>query len=322
MNRSRGNRSSLRQIDTRRDIRAVADLIEDTFSGSLDPAGRRMLHWMRRLSRGGWFGWLINHWFLPPAAHPLGFVWEMDGHMVGNASLMKVGGYSDRWVLSNVAVHADYRRQGIARALIQASIDLMRKRKGKVVVLQVDRDNRGAQVLYASFGFRPLATRTTWIRPVDHSPLDNIEFGSARHRRRGEWQSQWALARQVHPEGLIWPYPITLSFFHPHDLIETLGFEGSRHWVWSEGSEILASLTARRGVERRSWRMILITDPIAHGRVETGLLARGLTELPIKGSVILDYPVGVAEDELKGMGFHPERTLTWMELELHTNPSR
>lgn len=324
MSRSTGNRSGLRKIDTRRDMHAVADLIEGAFSGSLDPAGRQMLHMMRKLSRGGWLGWLINYWMLPLAAHPLGFVWEADGHVVGNASLMKVTGCPGRWVLSNVAVRPDYRRQGIARALVQASIELVRKRREKTILLQVDGDNRGAQVLYASFGFRRLTTRTVWVRSVDQSLPTNVKTGPARRRRRGEWQAQWELARQVHPEGLIWPYPTAASFFRPHEFVETLSFERSRHWVWSEAGQMLASLTARRGGERRTWRLILIVDPNAHGRVEVGLLARGLVELPKKGPVVLDYPVGDAEDELKELGFHPKRTLTWMALELRgkTSPRR
>jgi ribosomal protein S18 acetylase RimI-like enzyme len=295
-------------------MRPVADLVETVFSGSLDPSGRRMLRWMRGLGRLGWIGWLFNYWFLPPAARPYGFLWEDNGRVVGNANLSKVEGYPGRWALSNVAVHTDYRRQGIAKSLVKASIGLVRNRDGKVVLLQVDRDRPETQVLYASFGFRPLATRTTWVRRGGRVPLVT-EIGSARRRQREEWKHQWELASKVHPEGLIWPYPTSPSFFRPRGFVEARGLEGVRHWVWSEKGQLIGSLTARRRLERGSWRFILIVEPEARGRVETSILALVLTELYTRGSIVLDYPAGCAEAQLESFGFHPERTLTWMALE-------
>jgi ribosomal protein S18 acetylase RimI-like enzyme len=295
-------------------MRSVAELVETVFSGSLDPSGRRMLRWMRGLGRLGWIGWLFNYWFLPTAARPCGFLWEADGRVVGNVNLTKVEGYPGRWALSNVAVHADYRRQGIARTLVKASIDLVRNRGGKVILLQVDRDHPETQVLYASFGFRPLATRTTWVRRGGRVPIAT-KTGPSRRRKREEWKGQWELANRVHPEGLIWPYPTTSSFFRPRGFVEVRGLGGVRHWVWSEGGQLIGSLTARRRLEGGSWRFILIVEPEARGRVEAGLLALVLTELRTRGSIVLDYPTGAAEAQFESFGFQPERTLTWMALE-------
>ncbi|HEY43561.1 MAG TPA: GNAT family N-acetyltransferase [Anaerolineae bacterium] len=295
-------------------MRQVAELVETVFSASLDPAGRRMLRWMRRLGRLGWIGWLLNYWFLPPAARPYGFLWEANGRVVGNVNLSKVEGFPRRWALSNVAVHTDYRRQGIARSLVNASIDFVRRLGGDVILLQADRDSPESQVLYASFGFRPLATRTTWVRRSDRVP-DVTEIRSARRRQREEWQQQWELAAKVHPEGLIWPYPTSSSFFRPYGFVETLGLGAAQHWVWSEEGQLIGSLTARRRLEKGSWRFILIVEPEARGRVEASLMALVLTELPTQGSIVLDYPTGVAEKQLESFGFHPEQTLTWMALE-------
>ena len=297
-------------------MRAVADLIESAFAGGLDPDGRRMLRWMRRLSRVGWIGWVLNYWLLPPAAHPFGFVWEVDGRIVGNASLLRVEGCPRRWVLSNVAVYPDHRRRGIGRALVQASIDMVQRRRGEVILLQVERDNRDAQVLYASYGFRPLSTRTTWVRRKYQALPVTAEYGLARRRKRGEWHEQWELARRVYPEGLIWPFPVAASLFHPHSLTGAFGLHSMRHWVWSEGGKLLASLVARRGIERGSWRLILVVEPQARGRVEVGLLARVLDDLTPSNHIVLDYPAGLAVVELRELGFQPERTLTWMAFDM------
>ncbi|HEY45199.1 MAG: hypothetical protein AMJ88_14710 [Anaerolineae bacterium SM23_ 63] len=269
---------------------------------------------MRRLGHLGWIGGLLNYWFLPSAARPYGFLWEADGRVVGNANLSKVEGFPGRWALSNVAVHTDYRRQGIARALVKASIDLVRNLNGKVVLLQADRDSPETQVLYASFGFRPLATRTTWIRRGNQVPTVT-EIGLARKRRPEEWKRQWELAKVIHPEGLIWPYPTASSFFRPHGFVKALGLGEVRHWVWSEKGQLVGSLSARRRMEKESWRFILIVQSEARGRIEAGLLGLALTELPTRGSIVLEYPAGIAETSLKSFGFHPERTLTWMALE-------
>jgi GNAT superfamily N-acetyltransferase len=269
---------------------------------------------MRKLGHLGWIGWLLNYWFLPSAARPYGFLWEADGRVVGNANLSKVEGYPGRWALSNVAVHTDYRRQGIARELVKASIDLVRNLSGNVILLQADRDSPETQVLYASFGFRPLATRTTWIRRSGRFP-SSTGSDMARPRRRDEWKQQWELARLIHPEGLIWPYPTTSTFFRPHGFVEVLGLGDVRHWVWAEKGQLIGSLSARRRLEKGSWRFILIVQPEARGRVEAGLLALALTELSTHGSIVLEYPAGVAEAPLESFGFHPERTLTWMALE-------
>lgn len=317
MLRSGDDPSGLRPVNPRRDMRAVADLIETAFSSGLDDEGRRMLRWMRILGRTGWLGWLLSWHLLPPAARPSGFVWEVDGNVVGNASLLKVDGHPDRWVLVNVAVHPQHQRKGIARSMVKASVDKVRRKGGKEIILQVDRDNRGAQILYASHGFRPLITRTTWVCLVDKTRFLGMETGVARKRKREEWQQQWFLSRRLHPEGLVWPYPPTANLFRPRGLFESFGLVGGWHWVWSEDGRLLASLTARWGGDRNNWRLILVVEPEARDAVEKGILVRGLTDLPsIGGEIVLDYPSGHAESQLKELGFFPRRTLTWMGCEI------
>jgi ribosomal protein S18 acetylase RimI-like enzyme len=295
---------------------AVAELIETVFAQSLDSSGRRMLRWMQTLGRFGWIGWWVNRWLLPPAAHPLGFVWEENDRIVGNASLLEVRGFPGRWVLSNVAVHPEYRRRGIARALVRACIELSRHEKGKSILLQVDHDQLGAQELYLNFNFRQLITRTTWVRRGWSRSPKSISIGSARRRRPEEWRKQLALARRVHPEGLIWPYPVTSSLFRPRGLGILTGLESPRHWVWVEGGKMLGSLTARRSLESGKLRWILIVEPVARGYVESGLLTVGFADLGTDQTIHMDYPVSVLEADLRAFGFKAERTLTWMELDL------
>jgi GNAT superfamily N-acetyltransferase len=318
LTRSSKKNPGLRPIDPRRDMRAVAELIETSFSGRLDEDGRRMLRWMRLLGRLGWIGWLLSWYVLPPASRPLGFVWEAEGRIVGNASLLTVQGHRGRWVLVNVAVHPSHRGQGIGRALVEASIDLVRQRKGKQIILQVDQGNLAAHELYTSMGFSPLSTRTTWVRQKNSSVVAPPAASSVRKRKPGEWQEQYLLARRVHPEGLVWPFPPSAMFFQSRSLSQAVGLGSGRNWVLPDDEgRLLASLTIRWRSDRGIWRMILIVDPEMQGKVEGPMLAQGISELPTFGrGCTLDYPSGVAETTMLELGFQPQRTLTWMVLDL------
>jgi len=203
--------SGYRPVNTRKDMGAIADLIQKAFNQEMDPVGSRLVREMRTFSRMGIFGWLLGRLFLPQAAYPMGYVWEEDGRVVGNASLLRVEGFPNRWVMANVAVESAYRRKGIGRALIQASVELAKKRHAQEILLQVLSSNQVAQVLYASLGFRPLSTRTTWTRDRNERMPINPDPGTVRRRASGEWREQLALAERLHPEGLVWPYPLTAT---------------------------------------------------------------------------------------------------------------
>jgi ribosomal protein S18 acetylase RimI-like enzyme len=296
---------------------AIADLIESAFPLDFDPAGRRMVRDMRSYSRAGLLGYWIGRLVLPPTAYPLGFVWEEDGNVVGNASLLRVDGFPHRWVLANVVVRDDHRRRGIGRELTLASIDLAKARKASELFLQVDSTNQGAQILYASMGFHPHTTRSAWVRSPNQPLPASLELGETRERREGDWKTQLELAERIHPEGLVWPYPLTSRLYRHPWLQRFFGMTMIRHWVWEEDYRLMGTLTARSQLENRKIRFILVVDPEMRGVIERPLLCAGLGALHGKQkNILLDYPVGMADQDLRDLGFRTQRTLTWMSKEL------
>jgi GNAT superfamily N-acetyltransferase len=293
----------------------VAVLITRSFPRGVDQSGRRLLAQMRSLGRAGALGWLIAPLFIPSGAYSEGFVWEEDGAIVGNASLHEVEGAPGRFVLANVAVDPACRRRGIGRALVQASLDFARQRGASEVLLQVEADNEAAIRLYTGLGFRVLTTRTLWtLRPgPSYSVAD-----AARDTRPAfpdEWKDQWTLAQRLHPEGLVWPYPLSAQFFRRKGKLGSLVLGGLQHWGWpAEGPR--AWITARRSLDYGAWRLILMVESEARGGAEAPLLRRALSELSGRArSIALDYPAGAAVTELGLLGFTAERTLTWMARE-------
>jgi len=299
--------SGLRPVDARRDLAQVADLIEEVFRGDLDPFGRRMVREMRAMGKAGWLGWALNRMLLPPAARPQGFVWEEDGRVVGNASLLAVNEFPERWVLANVAVSPRYRRRGIARQMVEAGIELARGRGASELYLQVERDNPPAQRLYQQLGFETLTTRTNWRRAPGLFWEPASLQTEIRPRRRGEWARQWELAAVVYPEGLFWPYPLDPAFFRAP------GARGRRHWLAWDGDRLLGSLTLREG---SSMRMVILASPEAQGEVERDLAFFGVSTTRGRKPIAIDYLAEVAIQPLKELGFRAERTLTWMRRRL------
>ncbi len=294
----------------------IGQLIETAFAGQLDAAGLRMVREMRSLGRAGWLGWLVARLLLPPFANPLGYVWEEQGRVVGNASLLPVERYPNRWVLANVAVYDEFRLRGIARSLVRAALDQARAMDAKTVVLQVRSVQEGARRLYDSLGFRTYSTRSAWIRPP-HQSRPNIPKGTPiRLRAPEEWHAQWTLANRVHPEGLIWPFPLTPGIFRTQKLSSALGLRSKQHWVWYEEKRLLASLSARYLRQRSCWRLILVVAPEARGRVEGPMLATCLARLPGQDPAMLDYAAGAAEGQIMSLDFYANAAFTWMGFDL------
>ena len=77
--------------------------------------------------------------------------------IVGNANLMPSPGNRYRWVICNVVVREEYRRQGIARRLMEETIAEARRQGAEEAVLQVYGDNLAALHLYTDLGFQQVA---------------------------------------------------------------------------------------------------------------------------------------------------------------------
>lgn len=58
------------------------------------------------------------------------------------------------WVLNDLFVHEDYRKQRVAEALINKSKELARETNSKGLVLETHSSNAGAQKLYDKTGFK------------------------------------------------------------------------------------------------------------------------------------------------------------------------
>lgn len=85
-----------------------------------------------------------------------GVVYIEDGKVVAYGGMLCV---VDQGQITNVAVHPDYRRRGIGRAIVGALLKIAMDERFEEVTLEVRKSNEGAQALYRSMGFRAIATR-------------------------------------------------------------------------------------------------------------------------------------------------------------------
>src|SRR5215207_4727936 len=159
---------NIRPLNMLRDLPAVADLIELCFSSTMDNEGQRYLTDMRRASHDDSFLNWASH-MAETASLPLaGYIWEQDGRIVGNASLIPFRNHGRRiYLIANVATHPDYRRRGIGRALTERVMKQARDKRASAIWLHVRDDNPGAILLYQGLGFQEIARRTTWQATPD-----------------------------------------------------------------------------------------------------------------------------------------------------------
>ena len=91
----------------------------------------------------------------------LWLVAEDNGRVAGYVGSQTVMGESD---MMNVAVHPDYRKQGIATTLIVGLAEELRKRESHCLTLEVRASNENAISLYRKLEFQQVGCRKNYYR--------------------------------------------------------------------------------------------------------------------------------------------------------------
>lgn len=91
----------------------------------------------------------------------LWLVAEDNGVVAGYIGSQTVPDESD---MMNVAVHPDYRRRGIAEALVNTLCDALKKRGSVSLTLEVRASNEPAKALYEKLGFEQVGRRPNYYR--------------------------------------------------------------------------------------------------------------------------------------------------------------
>lgn len=307
----------LRPLNVLRDLSVVADLIELCFSPTMDNEGQRYLSDMRRASHDDSFlRWASR--MTETASLPLmGYVWEEDGRIIGNASLIPFRNKGKRiFLIANVATHPDYRRRGIGRALTERVMKQARDKKAAAIWLHVRDDNPGAIELYRELGFQEIARRTAWYADPDPR-LSYPERGIRIIPRPPRfWPLQQDWLQHLYPEALSWYQSWNLNALRPgllNSLYQLFLDSNIRQWAAVRNDEMLAAL-AWMPQGSRSDSLYAATGPRSDPEALTLLLIQARRSIAYYSQLTLDYPTGEMTDAIHAAGFKLRRTLLWMRV--------
>jgi len=312
-------RGHLRPVNSLRDLRVIADLIELCFQDTLDLDGQDYLRELRSSADNtrflSWASPLFDN------TEDSGYVWEEGGRIVGNLSLIPIQSKGRNCLLiANVAIHPDFRGKGIGRTLTTTAIEYARRRKLPVVWLQVRKDNPIAVNLYRSLGFRDHSLRTTWQSNPTLPSLPvpgSLRFGP---RRSAHWPEQRSWLERLYPAELAWHLTVDWQALRPGlrgSVYRIFSLNYPRHWIVERDDQLLGAVTWIQ-TPTRSDPLLLSLPPLANVEAVQTLLQQARQQLSTKRLLTLNFPAGVADESIRSAGFSAEYTLIWMELPLHS----
>jgi len=308
--------SHIHRLDPRHDLEQVADLVELCFADTLEPDGRHYLQDLREAAHNarlmGWASTLSEN---SPA--PLsGYVWEEEGKVIGNLSLIPIRAEGQRcYLIANVAVHPDHRGKGIARTLTHTAIEHARSRRVPAVWLQVRDDNPPAVHIYRTTGFQERACRTTWNSTAPPPELPAVEGLSLGPRRTEHWPQQRTWLQALYPPALDWHLTFDWRVMRP-DLwgmfYRAFLLESVQHWAVERRGRLAGLLTWYRasGSTDPLW-LAAPSQPDESALLH--LLSYARQSIPLGRPLSLNLPYAYAAAAVRAAGFHPRQTLIWME---------
>ncbi len=217
-----------------RDLYQIAELIELCFGSRLDASGMAAVREMKAVARLGPLLWLLALLDRAGLGIGMGYVWRAGGRVVGNVSVYRGDVHPRRgssYLIANVAVHPDHRRQGIARALMLAGMDLVRRQRGDWVALEVETGNEAALALYRDLDFERHETLDQWEAPhlIVPPPAGDGQGWPVRRRRREMAAEADLIYNHARQGGMAWTRPIERP--DVHDLGAMLGIGRREHWL-------------------------------------------------------------------------------------------
>jgi ribosomal protein S18 acetylase RimI-like enzyme len=316
---STASQKHLRPFDPRRDLGPVADLVEQCFADTLDPDGERYLQHMRLAAKNPSF----LRWASVAAEFssvPMnGYVWEEDGKIVGNVSLIPFIMHANRYYLiANVAVHPDYRRHGIARKLTLQAVDHARRRGAPRAWLHVRENNEAAIQLYRSLGFQEQARRTTWYTQRDiptATPPNGVRIVL---RQGNHWSAQNKWLARDYPSEVTWHLPFSKNTLRPGllgILYRALSGSYARQWSVLSGNRLLGVL-AWQPSGNFADTLWLSTSREDEETAAYALLLYARQHLSPRRPLSLDYPAHRVDESMQSAGFYIHQTLIWMSTDI------
>jgi len=306
----------LRPLSILRDLPAVADLIETCFSSTMDNEGRRYVQDMRRAGNDNAFIKWANRAAETTSLPLSGYVWEEDGKIIGNASLVPFRHNKQRvYLIANIAVQPEHRRKGIAQALTQRAIQHARDKKVDNIWLHVREDNPGAIDLYTKLGFIERARRTTWQATTDRlTPTLQTDI-TLTGRHPNDWPTQLNWLTRLYPDRLAWHRNWSFTSLRP----------GFWNWLYL----LFVDINIRQWSALKNNQLQAALAWIPYGRGESLFAATGegsdpeaLTALLLQArrelvqlypNIIFEFPAGEFDGAIYAAEFKPLRTLIWMQ---------
>lgn len=312
----------LRPFDLNRDLNAVANLVEQCFAETLDPDGRRYIQHMRLAARNPrylrWASLMAGSISMPLT----GFVWEDNGFLAGNLSLIPFLRQGKRiYLIANVAVDPNYRRRGIARSMTMAALDNLKKRGAKAVWLQVREDNPIALNLYRSLGFQEQTRRTTWeVRERTsgyHLDEPELLLSGVRiiAREARFWPKQLAWLQALYPPEVIWYFPFNLSLLRPGiwgSLMRLFHDAPIRQWAAIRGDQLLGILAYNPAPNYADHLWLAAPPEYEDTAVRT--LLHHVRLHHNRRPLSIDFPAEHSVQAFQETGFYIHQTLVWMEI--------
>ena len=324
----------LRPMDPMKDLRGVADLIEEAFASDLDRSGQSALRELRWLSYMGPILWWMVYLSPDHSDFLSGFVWEENKKIVGNITINRTAPGSRRWMISNLAVAKNYRQRGIARGLMYTALELVKEYNGTSVSLQVRADNTAAKKLYESLDFTPVSG-TTYLSARNVPPVKKEEEGSlpdgitlrSQSYSSADVRQAYDLASASIPIALQKEWPLRQRHFQLSDgerlnnyFRRLIGAGPSARWIVEDGRRFVGLVNIQPGFLREAHRIELIVHPDWRGSLEKPLVVRTLRYLwPWrKNGLIIKQPAEHVEaiQAYKACGVGEEQTLIWMKLDM------
>jgi len=311
----------IRPLRTRSDLLAMADLVELCFAESMDADGRDYLWHMRRLASNNTI-FNSTGGLQPGSRMPVqGFLWEEDGHIVGNLTIIPFHQSNCRtYLVANVAVQPQYRRRGIARQLTLKSLDYARLHNARNLWLHVREENLSAQELYRSIGFVERVRRTTWqSEPV--SPKKSHELPSGMRvetPRARDWPllSKWFGLN--YPPEVIWNLRFDPTKYQPgllRGFWRFLNNENVVHIAGYERDQLLGS-GIWQPTRLHADMLWLASAPAQDEKAIPLVLGQIWRWTHALRPLMINFPAGRADDLFERCNFSKQNTLIWMEYPL------